>query len=127
MAGCVQYVQVHLTDGEHVAVGQLVVGGGCVEHVPEHPVIRVQVTRATGRVADLPHRREVVVVSTAPCSWESAVWVAPKLRAHCRFLSSMSTAMIVLAPATDDPAMAALPTPPQPMTATECHGSRHRC
>ena len=35
------------------------------------------------------------------------------------FLASMSTAMTVVAPASAAPAMAAMPTPPQPMTATD--------
>ena len=50
---------------------------------------------------------------------EFTVWVAPKLRAMSSFRSSMSTAMIVCAPARREPAMAASPTPPQPNTATE--------
>ena len=45
--------------------------------------------------------------------------VAPKPRAASSFRSSTSTAMIVVAPTTLAPAMAALPTPPQPITATE--------
>ena len=40
------------------------------------------------------------------------------LLAVVSFRSSMSTAMIFAAPASRDPAMAASPTPPQPMTAT---------
>ena len=47
------------------------------------------------------------------------MWVAPKSLAHSSFRSSTSTAMIVDAPARRAPAMAALPTPPQPMTAIE--------
>ena len=46
------------------------------------------------------------------------VWVAPSFRAPSSFRSSMSTAMIVDAPASTEPAIAAVPTPPQPMTAT---------
>ena len=46
------------------------------------------------------------------------VCVAPILRAPSSFRSSMSTAMIVSAPASTDPAIAAAPTPPQPITAT---------
>ncbi len=53
-------------------------------------------------------------------SWfmELTVWVAPKSRAQASFLSSMSTAMIVCAPASCAPSTAASPTPPAPMTAT---------
>ena len=47
------------------------------------------------------------------------MWVAPKSLAQASFWSSMSTATIVEAPARRAPAMAALPTPPQPNTATE--------
>ncbi len=46
------------------------------------------------------------------------MWVAPKSLAHASFWSSMSTATIVAAPASRAPAIAALPTPPQPNTAT---------
>ena len=45
--------------------------------------------------------------------------VAPNPRAASSFRSSTSTAMIVVAPTTLAPAMAALPTPPHPITATE--------
>ena len=44
--------------------------------------------------------------------------VAPIVLASSSFLSSMSTAMILDAPASTDPAIAAMPTPPHPMTAT---------
>ena len=44
--------------------------------------------------------------------------VAPILVAVSSFRGSMSTAMIVPAPASTEPAMAAAPTPPQPITAT---------
>ena len=47
------------------------------------------------------------------------VWLAPKPLAHSSFRSSVSTAMIVVAPASAAPAIAASPTPPQPMTATD--------
>ena len=47
------------------------------------------------------------------------MWVAPKSLAHSSFRASTSTAMIVVAPASAAPAMAALPTPPQPITAIE--------
>ena len=47
------------------------------------------------------------------------VWVAPNSLAQTSFRSSRSTPMIVWAPARRAPAMAALPTPPQPNTATE--------
>jgi len=47
------------------------------------------------------------------------VWVAPNSRAHSSLVSSMSTPMMVWAPARRDPSMAASPTPPQPKTATE--------
>ena len=45
--------------------------------------------------------------------------VAPILVAASSFLASMSTAMIGLAPARAAPAIAATPTPPQPMTAID--------
>ena len=45
--------------------------------------------------------------------------VAPIRVAAASFLASMSTAMIGLAPASADPAIAATPTPPQPITATD--------
>ena len=45
--------------------------------------------------------------------------VAPSPSAHPSFRSSMSTPMIVDAPARRAPAIAAFPTPPQPNTATE--------
>ena len=47
------------------------------------------------------------------------VWVAPNSLAHSSLRSSMSTPMMVWAPARRAPAMAASPTPPQPNTATE--------
>ena len=47
------------------------------------------------------------------------VCVAPNSLAHSSLRSSRSTATIVCAPANFAPAMAALPTPPQPNTATE--------
>src|ERR1044072_3297054 len=47
------------------------------------------------------------------------VWVAPRSRAHSSFRGSRSIAMMVPAPASRAPMMAASPTPPQPMTATE--------
>src|SRR6478609_8717874 len=50
---------------------------------------------------------------------ELIVWVAPSSVALVSFRSSISTAMILFAPATRAPAIAAAPTPPQPMTATE--------
>ena len=40
-------------------------------------------------------------------------------RAHSSFFSSMSTAMIFDAPARAEPAIAAMPTPPHPITATD--------
>ena len=46
------------------------------------------------------------------------MWVAPIDRASSSFRSSMSTAMIRDAPASAEPAIAAMPTPPQPITAT---------
>src|SRR4051812_16705112 len=48
----------------------------------------------------------------------STVSVAPKPRAHSSLRLSTSTAMTWRAPAYRAPAIAALPTPPQPMTAT---------
>jgi len=42
-----------------------------------------------------------------------------KSLAHASFLSSMSTATIVVAPASTAPAIAPLPTPPHPNTATD--------
>ena len=50
---------------------------------------------------------------------EFTVWVAPCSRARASFSSSMSTAMMVVAPPSCAPAIAAVPTPPQPMTATD--------
>ena len=47
------------------------------------------------------------------------MWVAPSLFAASSFLASMSTAMIGDAPASAEPAIAATPTPPQPITATD--------
>src|ERR1700749_4482719 len=46
------------------------------------------------------------------------VWVAPNLRAQSSLVLSVSTAMIRLAPTSAAPAIAASPTPPQPITAT---------
>ena len=46
------------------------------------------------------------------------VWVAPNLRAQSSLVLSVSIAMIRLAPTSAAPAIAASPTPPQPMTAT---------
>ena len=46
------------------------------------------------------------------------VWVAPNSRAQASFRLSVSTAMILRAPTSAAPAIAASPTPPQPMTAT---------
>ena len=46
------------------------------------------------------------------------VCVAPNWRAQSSFRLSMSTAMIFFAPTRRAPAIAASPTPPQPMTAT---------
>ena len=48
------------------------------------------------------------------------VCVAPNSRAFSSFRSSMSSAMIVFAPTSRAPAMAAAPTPPQPITAMLC-------
>src|ERR1700752_1404743 len=50
--------------------------------------------------------------------FELTVCVAPKSFAHSSFRSSTSTAMIVFAPASRAPRIAASPTPPQPMTGT---------
>src|SRR4051812_44389480 len=60
-----------------------------------------------------------LIASTGSVSFEFTVWVAPKPRAHSSFRSSTSTATIVVAPASFEPAIAASPTPPQPKTATE--------
>ena len=57
--------------------------------------------------------------STASVSVELMVCVAPSSVALASFRSSMSTAMILAAPASRAPAIAAAPTPPQPITATE--------
>ena len=57
--------------------------------------------------------------STGSVVAELQVCVAPKPFAHSSLRSSMSTAMIVDAPARREPAIAALPTPPQPNTATD--------
>src|SRR3954468_7642379 len=61
-----------------------------------------------------------LIAATGSVSFELTVWVAPMPRAHSSFRSSMSTAMIVEAPASLEPAIAASPTPPQPNTATDC-------
>src|SRR5690606_33192168 len=45
--------------------------------------------------------------------------VAPSCRASSSFLPSLTTAMILFAPARREPATAAGPTPPLPVTATE--------
>ena len=57
--------------------------------------------------------------STGSVSRELITWVAPNCRAHSSLRGSMSTPMIVRAPASRAPRIAASPTPPQPMTATE--------
>src|SRR3954452_23909253 len=59
-----------------------------------------------------------LIVSAGSARCAVTVWVAPSLRGHSSFRSSMSTATIVLAPASLAPAIAASPTPPQPKTAT---------
>ena len=59
------------------------------------------------------------ICSTGSLALELMVSVAPNWRAHSSFRSSTSTAMIFRAPASAEPSTAALPTPPQPMTATE--------
>ena len=59
-----------------------------------------------------------LMYSTGSVVEELHVWVAPNSLAHASLRSSMSTAMIVDAPASRAPAMAASPTPPQPNTAT---------
>ena len=59
-----------------------------------------------------------LIASTASVSDEFTVWVAPNFFAHSSLVSEMSTAMIVVAPASLAPAIAASPTPPQPNTAT---------
>ena len=59
------------------------------------------------------------MASTGSVSVEFTVCVAPNPLAHSSLRSSISTAMIVCAPASRAPATAALPTPPHPMTATE--------
>ena len=58
------------------------------------------------------------MVSTTSNSRALTVWVAPNLRAQSSFVLSVSTAMIRLAPTSAAPAIAASPTPPQPITAT---------
>ena len=58
------------------------------------------------------------MASTASEVRELTVCVAPSFRAVASLRSSTSTAMIVAAPASRAPAIAAAPTPPQPMTAT---------
>ena len=75
-------------------------------------------TASTTTFAPLPSV-SACTPSTASLSRELIVWVAPKPLAHSSFRSSTSTAMIVDAPASRAPAMAALPTPPQPITAIE--------
>src|SRR3954447_18612380 len=60
-----------------------------------------------------------LIASTASVDLLLTVCVAPNCSAHASFRSSMSTAMIVVAPASFAPAIAASPTPPQPNTATD--------
>src|SRR4051812_16154757 len=60
-----------------------------------------------------------LMYSTGSVLRELQVCVAPNSFAHSSLRSSMSTATIVCAPASLAPAIAALPTPPQPNTATE--------
>ena len=59
-----------------------------------------------------------LTASTASTSRLLTVCVAPNALAHSSFRGSMSTAMIVRAPASAAPWIAASPTPPQPNTAT---------
>ena len=65
-----------------------------------------------------------LIASTGSVSFELTVCVAPMSRAHSSFRSSMSTAMIFVAPASLAPAIAASPTPPQPKTATRLAAAR---
>src|SRR4051812_23967016 len=58
------------------------------------------------------------MTSTGSVLLESIVCVAPNCSAQLSFFASTSTPMIVVAPASSAPAIAPLPTPPQPMTAT---------
>ena len=60
----------------------------------------------------------LLIPSTGSSFLELIVWVAPKSRAHSSLRLSMSTPMIVVAPASLAPTMAPSPTPPQPNTAT---------
>src|SRR4249920_681769 len=60
-----------------------------------------------------------LMYSTASALLELHVCVAPNSLAHSSLRSSMSTPMMVCAPANRAPAIAASPTPPQPNTATE--------
>ncbi len=60
-----------------------------------------------------------LIAATGSPSLALTRWVAPKPWAQSSLRPSMSTAMIVAAPASRAPATAALPTPPQPITATE--------
>ena len=69
-------------------------------------------------VTSAPNSVISLMAATGSVGCELTVCVAPNSRAHSSFRSSMSTAMIVRAPASSEPAMAALPTPPQPKTAT---------
>src|SRR3954466_10773877 len=59
------------------------------------------------------------MAATGSVADESTGGVAPIRVAASSFLTSMSTAMIGLAPASAEPATAATPTPPQPITATD--------
>lgn len=68
--------------------------------------------------APLPPVRERIA-STGSAERELTVWVAPIDFAVSSLRSSMSTAMIFAAPTSRAPAIAASPTPPQPITATE--------
>ena len=59
------------------------------------------------------------MVSIGSSSREFTPCVAPSERASSTLRGSISTAMIVVAPASFAPWIAAIPTPPQPITATE--------
>ena len=59
------------------------------------------------------------IAATGSAAVEFTTSVAPIEPARVSFRSSMSTAMIFDAPASTEPAIAAMPTPPQPITATD--------
>src|SRR5205814_966615 len=80
-------------------------------HVSGRPTASMTTSAPFPSVKDL-------MASTGSVADASTRSVAPKPRAHSNLRGSTSTAMTLRAPASEDAAMAASPTPPHPMTAT---------